>query len=359
MESVVITGVTIGIIVKNQAINIERCLRSVFISPKPFPLELIIVDHDSSDSTVENILASVPMGTEFRIFSNKENNLGKSRNFILHSAKYPNLCFIDSDCEAPSDWLEKLLAAFLSQKGKRQIIGVGGGNTPPNKESSFYSALRRMSANPFGNGNSTQARLATNSELVFHIPTCNLMLDRDLAKSVGGFSSEFDFVCEDLEFSRRAEGLGYSFLFLPNITVFHWHDESFGGWFGKMFRYGRGQILVQWKHPRHLIGIRGLPLLFLLILLILAVFSPGLFVLLILFYFLSVLLISVFSTAGLKPRLSALVRVAFLFCGTHFAYGAGQLFELLKTHRSVKNKKVNNEKHDQRFLFIHGQKENA
>lgn len=359
MESVAITGVTIGIIVKNQANKIERCLQSIFASPNPCALELIVIDHDSSDSTVEKILPSIPEGTAFRIFLNKENNLGKSRNFILHAAKHPVLCFIDSDCEAPPNWLEKLLTAFLSEKDRGRVIGVGGGNTPPHNNSIFYSALRQMSSNAFGNGNSTQARLARNPETVAHIPTCNLMLDRDLAIRLGGFSSGFNFVCEDLEFSRRAEVNGYFFLFLPDTTVFHWHDESFMGWFRKMFRYGRGQILVQRKHPRHLIGIRGLPLLFLLILLVLLFFSPSLFALAILFYLSTVLLISIFLTIGFWPSLPALIRVAFLFCGTHFAYGAGQLFELLRKNRNIEHRKVSGEKDDQGFLLIHGTKNNS
>lgn len=351
MEPIGISGVTIGIVVKNQAKNIVRCLNSLPRLAK-FPIELFIVDHYSTDGTVEEILRNRPIDLDLRLYQNKENHLGNSRDFILRNAKFPFVCFIDSDCEAPPGWPDSLLIPLIRAKGKKKIIGAGGENAPPKNSNSFYSALRIMLSSPLGHGNSTQAKQASQLEEVSHVPTCNLLLDKEEAIRIGGFSSEFSFVCEDLEFSRRAEAYGYLFLFIPNAKVLHWHDDSYFSWARKMFRYGRGQILVQRKHSRHLWGARALPLISVLGFIAIGIFDPRYLFVILTAYFLSLLAVSGYLTTKEGGGILTVVRVSLLFVCTHFAYGFGELFELLNANGKIKHKKMHHEKWDENFLLL-------
>ena len=86
--------------------------------------EIIFVDDGSEDDTpdaVEAIAAAsrIPM----RVLRN-DRNLGAnaSRNRGVSEAKAPLVAFLDSDCEASPDWLERMVEAFDAE---RDAVVVG------------------------------------------------------------------------------------------------------------------------------------------------------------------------------------------------------------------------------------------
>ncbi len=351
-------GVSVGILVKNQSENISRCIRSIEW-PQNIPVELLVVDHGSIDGTVESAKHARPEHIPIKIFHGAENNLGLSRNFLLGAAQYSCLVFIDSDCEAGPGWLQGLYEQLWLAKGTdNKIIGVGGANIPPATRDPFYRSLRVMFSSVVGNGNSPQAKTVTAPELVRHLPTCNLALDTSAARSVGGFSADFAYVSEDLEFSRRAVKNGHRFLFLPNNAVWHWHRVSYIAWFKKMFRYGRGQVLVQRKHPWHLLGTRAAPLLFVVALIVLAILDFNLFLICGIAYLAILLLFSSYLCLLAKgPDLIG--SVFYLTFGSHVFYGLGELFELFNIRGCIQHREVNQKEPNNGFILFEKPHKNA
>jgi GT2 family glycosyltransferase len=341
-------AITVGILTKDQPLNVLRCLESISISDD-ISLEILIVDHGSKPETIDCIL-NFPFPCPFRIFSCAENNLGKSRDFVLREAKHPYVLFLDSDCEANTNWLKNLIQAYVHQNDP-QCMGVGGPNLIPNINNPFYQSLSIAMESVWGNGNSTQMKNFETHLRVAHMPTCNLLLNREAALRLGGYSHRFSYVCEDLEFSKRCESLGLYFLFSPLAPVTHWHRASILEWAKKMFRYGRGQILVQAQHPRHLMGPRGLPLMMILSIFGTAIFFPSLGAGMIAGYLFFFFFYSAFLCLQRKnPLLTIKVFLIFLF--THFAYGLGELFELCKSLAQKKGGEVEQGNNNKEFLLL-------
>jgi GT2 family glycosyltransferase len=332
-------GVSVGILAKNLNSDLIRCIHSIS-PPSNLAFEILIVNHRSSDDALGIVEYPNEPKTIF-LFTDRENNLGKSRNFILKTAKFSYVAFIDSDCVAPKNWLNTLIQPLLDQSNyNNNIIGVGGGNIPPDSGEIFYKSLEVMSKFFLGNGGSTQTKNFDAVTEVTHMPTCNILLNKAEAIEVGGFSDHFSFVCEDLEFSKRVNKAGKKFLYHPNASVIHWHTPSFLLWTLKMFRYGRGQLLVNRQHKNHLFSSRGIPLFAIFFLLGLTAISPSLSLYFLLAYFASMALTGLYF--GIKngpPKLS--IGVFGLLCCTHIPYGLGEFFELFYSAREKNNGKVN------------------
>jgi cellulose synthase/poly-beta-1,6-N-acetylglucosamine synthase-like glycosyltransferase len=157
------------------------------------------------------------------------------------------------------------------------VVALGSGNLSPQDEGSFRKALSILFSSWLGSLGSLQAKPLLELREVGHLPTCNVVYAREKALGIGGFSAAFADVCEDLEFSLRAGKAGLRLVYVPGREVLHHHREGWGNWCRKMFRYGRGQIQLARLYPRHLWGVKGLPLLAGVLALALFLYSPAWF----------------------------------------------------------------------------------
>jgi len=104
---------SIGMIVKNEEKNLERCLSSLRPLMKAIPSELIIVDTGSTDST-----ATIARGyTDQVYFHPWENDYAKMRNFTVNYAQGAWFFFIDADEELVE---YDAIVDFLSGENSRQ-----------------------------------------------------------------------------------------------------------------------------------------------------------------------------------------------------------------------------------------------
>ena len=103
----------------NCADVLPECLES--LDRQSFkPLEILVIDDCSGDDT-----AKVASSFEFVrvIWRGERGGAGAARASGAKKARGDILCFIDSDCIAPPDWLEKIVAVFETDP---QIGAVGG-----------------------------------------------------------------------------------------------------------------------------------------------------------------------------------------------------------------------------------------
>lgn len=317
---------TIAIVTLNEEARIARCLAALQESGAG---EIWIIDNGSTDRTcaiVEEIRRdlSIPL----RLERMPSNHLGMARQKALCLASFPWVAFIDADCVAPRGWLQGLLD-FFERKTEERLLGVGSGNYAPLSPLRFHRALRIVLSSFFGHLGSTQAHCPRKEKWVPHLSTCNVLYHRERLLGVGGFSKEFGEVCEDLELSIRARGLGMKLLYVPGFEVLHDHRPSYLAWATKMIRYGRGQIRVMRKHFSFLIGVKLLPLLFLLSIILAfylklkvglgVLFAYGVFVLT-----LSIYLAIRNKALGLIPQIFGIFSV------THFCYAFGEFVGLVR-----------------------------
>jgi glycosyltransferase involved in cell wall biosynthesis len=180
----------------NEAPNIAACLHSVLAQTRP-PDEVILVDNASSDGTAA-IAAGIP---GVRVVAEPRKGLTRAREAGRRAATGDVLAWLDADCRAPLQWLERVEARF----GSPRVVAVSG-------------PLRYYDWDWFGRGlmrayDLTVAPLT--HVAVRDVARCGAILyggnfavrAATLAR-IGGFDTSIEFHGEDTNLGRRLQGEG-------------------------------------------------------------------------------------------------------------------------------------------------------
>jgi GT2 family glycosyltransferase len=147
-------------------------------------------------------------------------------NIAVKKSKGDLILFIDSDCVAKSDWIEKYVKVHLNTNYAAIGGSVLNGNSPKNQIAwAGYLAEFRdyIPEKPQGE--------------VDHIPTCNISYKSDIFKSLPGFNPSY-YPQEDLEFNYRLKKAGHKIMFHPDIHVYHHHRTELHSFFNHQRRVG-------------------------------------------------------------------------------------------------------------------------
>lgn len=103
---------TLSVIVcaHNEAGYLGACLHSLLAQSRP-PDEIIVVNNDSSDAT--GSVAAAIAGV--RVVDEPRRGLVVAREAGRRAAKGGILVYVDADCRAPFQWLEKIERRFLKR----------------------------------------------------------------------------------------------------------------------------------------------------------------------------------------------------------------------------------------------------
>lgn len=242
---------TVVVLTCDSAETIDACLRSV-AEQDPRPVEIIVVDDDSADRTLE-ITAAFAAGhpVPVRVLRNGARNISRGRNIGLAAATTPIVAFLDSDAYAEPGWLAGIQAAFAAHP---DAAVVGGG-----VETAYATRFARAIA---VNDGAVRSAASTGSLLVCG---ANLAVHRDRA---GG--AEFDerwVYAEDIEFAHRVR----RWVIVPHARVRHASRATPRRYLRQMYRYGMwkarytrhtGHVrLVDYSASAALLGTAGLALL--------------------------------------------------------------------------------------------------
>lgn len=114
-------GCSIIIPTWNCQATMKKCLDSILSAfPKNVPLELIIVDKNSRDGTLDSIV-EWNLGCFNRIntrFYTETGALGAARLKGIDKAKYPTIFWLDADIVLPKNYIEDLFKMLQGFKGK-------------------------------------------------------------------------------------------------------------------------------------------------------------------------------------------------------------------------------------------------
>ena len=231
-------SVSVVIPVRNRPEDIAACLDSLtrVVYPEE-KMEVIVVDDASTDETPGEV-SRFPV----RLISLKERRQAPScRNIGAAAAKGEILAFLDSDCAVDPLWLKELLPAF-----EHPQVGVAGGlvdsalgNNGLDKYEQVKSSLRIAS----------WFKRSSRGERFFYVPSCNLLVRRELFLQLGGFRETL-LVGEDVDFCWRAEDLGRLIDYRPEGKVLHKHRNRMKDFCSRRFDYGTSEPLLQQLHRR-------------------------------------------------------------------------------------------------------------
>lgn len=314
--------VTVIVPVRNEEKKISRCLEAL-MSQSLKPCEIIVVDGNSTDRTVE-------MAQKFPVkvlFENIGTRAG-ANNIGIESAKGDFISFTDADCIPDRNWLRNLIKEFESG-----IVGVGG--AIKNIGDSPWEASINLAVNSFlGSAQSVQGRVFESKRKVTSISGCNNMYrKKDLAR-VGGFDNNLP-TAEDTEINRRLRKIG-DLIYTPDAVIVHNHTRGLKDFTRRSYQYGygKGKCLIR--------DLMLIPPLFVPFILILPFLSVWAFFFTILLYF--AVLFSFSARICLKKRSYRYFgRIVVVFVFEHVAYTIGiwkGLFALVLKSAQPSKKRV-------------------
>ena len=223
----------------------RACIESLLALDYPHcRLEVIVVD-DASEPPLGQALT----GLSVRILR-QDRNIGQSaaRNLAAEQATGDLLAFIDNDCVAATDWLKTLVCHF-----DRASVGIVGGRVlapVPNSPVAAFEAVR----SPLDMG-PLESQVGP-GEWVSYLPTCNLLVRRNLLLCNGGFDPTMR-LGEDVDFIWRVLSGGARACYRPAGQIVHYHRVRLWSMLCRRADYGSSEADLQQRHPA---GWRTMPL---------------------------------------------------------------------------------------------------
>lgn len=215
----------------------EQCLYSVLEAVKNIEAEIIVVDNNSADGSMEYLKPRFRSVT----FLELPENLGFARanNKALAIAAGAFILFLNPDTIITANSINSSIQ-FLKQNGNAGAVGVqmidGSGNFLPESKRAFPSPLTSfykltgLSAllpkskifNRYALGHLDKDEVQESPVL----PGAFFMSRKSLLQQLKGFDESFFMYGEDIDLSYRIEKAGYRNYYLGNTAIVHFKGES-------------------------------------------------------------------------------------------------------------------------------------
>ncbi len=240
----------------NEAVGIERCVRSLAASDYPV-VEVVVVDDGSSDGTgdlVEGIALE-------RVRLVRQANAGKAEalNRGLAAAAHEVIVTVDGDTVFEVDTLRALVQPLRDPR-----VGAVSGNT---KVGNRGGLLGRWQHIEYVMGFNLDRRLYDVLQCMPTVPGAIGAFRRSALVEVGGVSSAT--LAEDTDLTIALGRAGWRVVYAERARAWTEAPASLGGLWRQRYRWSFGTMQAVWKHlgalkhPEQRIGRVGLPYLLL------------------------------------------------------------------------------------------------
>ncbi len=236
--------------------------------------EVIIVDDhstDGSDAWLTSIKNKLPFKLVIEKLTGKERYPGPARNKGMAQASGEFIIFIDSDCIAPPQWLQRIGKTL---KKDPSIEAFGGRDDAHPDFSSLLKAINYSMTSFVTTGGmrgGKKKRLAK-----FYPRSFNMGIRRELTEDMNDSSGlRFEELRhgQDILFSHRIKKKGAKIQYIPDSVVFHKRRTSLTKFFRQVFNWGVARINLSRIDPVMLEPLHFAPALGLWIALFLTLFA--------------------------------------------------------------------------------------
>jgi GT2 family glycosyltransferase len=213
-----------------------ECLRSIQIETREIRYEIIVVDNNSADGSVEAIRSEFP---HVCLVALKENiGFARANNLAAKKARGGRLLLLNPDTVI----LDRAIDRLLVFANSTSACGIWGGRTVFRDGSLNPSGWRRISLWNLTCYAFLLTHLAPNSPIlsaesyggwkrdsVRHVDIvsgCLFLVDRTLWEQLGGFNPIFFMYGEEADFCLRARLIGARPIMTPAATIVHYGRAS-------------------------------------------------------------------------------------------------------------------------------------
>ena len=285
--------------------------------------EVVIVE-DGSRITCKDVCDKYANILHLHYYYKENSGPGQSRNYGVERANGEYVLIVDSDAVAPAGFMQA-----IDDELKRQPSDAWGG--PDAAHESFTDVQKAISyamTSFFTTGGIRGGKKQLDK---FYPRSFNLGIRREAYLALGGFSktrfSKMSLYGEDIDFSIRIYKAGYSCRLFPEAWVWHKRRTDFRKFWRQVYNSGYARINLWRMYPEALKPVHALPSVFTLGvvgLLVLAPFTCGWSLVLLLLYALLILIDSSIQSKSMKVGFLAVAAVFVQLIG----YGIGFLESL-------------------------------
>jgi O-antigen biosynthesis protein len=229
----------LSIIIVNYNVKyfLEQALFSVFKAGLDLSYEVIVVDNDSADDSVQMVREKYP---EVHLIENKHNpgfSIANNQGLAIARGRY--ILFLNPDTIVSEDTF-RVCVDFMDTHPEAGAIGVkmvdGGGNYLPESKrglptpaTAFFKAIGLHRLFP---GSKVFNRYylghLSDDEINEIEVLCGafMFVRKDVLDRTGGFDEQFFMYGEDIDLSYRIIKEGFKIYFLPTTSIIHFKGES-------------------------------------------------------------------------------------------------------------------------------------
>ncbi len=235
--------ISVLVVTLNRAELLKNCLDSLLVQTR-MPEEVIVVDNGSTDNTPEVVAGYRVRFPTFRcVTERRRRNIATARNTGLRYCAGDVIALTDDDCVCDKMWVENILKFHNMYP---RVMAIGGKAIPALKNNFFH----RVSQIIWDDNDIIENTPADSSFLrryfrredkpfeAVHLRGCNISYKKDIFKKF-----RFDerlINCDDLSLHLSLCREGRKLLYIPGITVKHYHRAAFAALAKQYFIYGRG-----------------------------------------------------------------------------------------------------------------------
>lgn len=218
-------GLSIIIVTWNTVKITQKCVQTInkFLDNP----EIIIVDNDSQDNTVE--LLSKEKNVKI-VQNNKNIGFSKANNIGLKHTSNEFILFMNSDIELIDDSINKLIEYFKN-KDNIGIIGPKFLNSDLTPQASVFP--KQTTLNAFKefwlNKKNTYSKYIpdSNKEIkVWAISGGCILTRKSFFQSIGAWNEKYFFYFEDMDLCRKVNSLNKDVIYYPQSKIIHRHGAS-------------------------------------------------------------------------------------------------------------------------------------
>lgn len=206
---------------------LKECLESVEATQYPSNrLEIVVVDNGSTDDGLQQVDSLIHDGGPFpiRIIRN-HSNLGWSpaNNQGFESSKADVLISLSNDVRVDPLWVQELVEAFTSDS----LVGVLQCHVRSLYNHEVLDAGLSF-VDRFGFSYGYQPNTAPSPSRVFYAEGAAFALSRRAFERLSGLDGDYFMQYDDIDFSWRAQLLGFKVKFVPRALVYHARGGTVG-----------------------------------------------------------------------------------------------------------------------------------
>lgn len=213
-------SVSIIIVNHNGKEQADECLRSFFAHAPDAPFEVIVVDNDSKDGSVELLKTKFP---QIRVLAQKENfGFGKANNIGVGESSGEFIFFVNNDTVFKEDIVTPL-CQFLKENLSCGVVGpllLNSDGTYQHSYGKFPSLLNelRTKRDTAWIKNIPKDR---SPKQVDWISFAAVMMRRSTFEEVNSFDERYFMYLEDVDLCFRLQNAGYQSFYCSQYSIIH------------------------------------------------------------------------------------------------------------------------------------------